>query len=558
MTGFSCVAVCGLALALAGCGGPAAPNSAPNPQAAAAGTEQVTRIVEKYWDDRLPAENGISPQYLADSLSIEHRYLAEILAVPRDALDAKTRLTYDIFRRRREVIVEGFTYPSELLPIDPIDGMPHDLAVYAAELAARPSTKAADYENWLKRIDAYVRWTQQAAVNMRDGVRRGYTSPRALIERILPLLERLGADDPGNVFYGPIRSLPDGIQAADRAKLTRDMTSAVSQRLLPANRSLHDFLQKEYLPRARAGLALSDLPLGNQWYAYRVRRATSSDLSPEEINRIGIAEVERLAPPAAREAAAVSAPAGGLVNAYRELQTQVQAALPMVVAEIPKSEFDIRAADWLPRPDMDLYYQARGADGSPPAVLYVNTGKGARVAPSIAGFLQQGLPGHHFQSAIQQERMDLPRFRRFGVEPAFTEGWDLYASSLGEVLGVYNEESAKMDAASAQMRCAVALVVDTSLQAKGWTRAQAFDYLHAHLALDDLDAQLLIDSFAAKPGDALACIGEMKFRALRARAQQGLGSRFDLRDFHSEILKDGAMPLDILETKMKAWMDAAK
>src|ERR1700760_2656105 len=275
MSGFSWMFPCGLALAaLIGCGGPPAPSPAA-PGRAAAGAEQVNRIVERYWDDRLPAEDAISPQVLADSLSIERRYLAEILAVSRDALDAKTKLTFDIFKRRREIAIEGFTFPSELLPIDPIDGMPHDLAAYAAELAARPSTKAADYENWLKRIDAYVRWTQQAAINMRDGVRRGYTSPRALIERILPLLERLGADDPGNVFYGPIRSLPDGIQAADRAKLTRDMTGAVSQRLLPANRSLHDFLQKEYLPRARAGLALSDLPLGNQWYAYRVRRATS-------------------------------------------------------------------------------------------------------------------------------------------------------------------------------------------------------------------------------------------------------------------------------------------
>ena len=152
----------------------------------------------------------------------------------------------------------------------------------------------------------------------------------------------------------------------------------------------------------------------------------------------------------------------------------------------------------------------------------------------------------------------MPRFRRFGAEPAFTEGWGLYAASLGDALGEYTDESAKMDAASAQMRCAVALVVDTSLQAKGWTRAQAFDYLHAHLAIDDLDGQLLIDSYVARPGDALACMGETKIRALRSRAQQVLGGRFDLRDFHGEILKDGAMPLDILETKMKAWMDAAK
>jgi uncharacterized protein (DUF885 family) len=541
--------------AIAGCGGPAAPTSAAAPKAVG-GADQVNRIVERYWDDRLPADEAIAPQYLADSLSVERRYLAEILAVPRDALDSKTRLTYDIFRRQREVTIEGFTYPTELLPIDPIDGMPLLIAAYAAELAVRPSIKAADYENWLKRIDDYVRWTQQAALNMREGLRRGYTSPRALIERILPLLERLGMDDPANVFYGPLRSLPDGIQASNRAKLTRELTGAVSQKLLPANRALHDFLLKEYLPRARNSLALSDLPLGSQWYAYRVRRATSSTLSPEEINRIGTAEVERLGAPSAREAPA--APANGLLNAYRELQTQIQAALPTAFAETPTEEFDIRSVDWLPQPGLALHYQPRGASGSPPAVLYVNTAKGARAAPSIAAFLQQALPGLHFQSALQQERTDLPRFRRFGIEPAFTEGWGLYAVSLGETLGIYTDESARIDAASTQMRCAVSLVVDTSLQVKGWTRAQAFDYLRVHLSIDDLDAQLLIDSYAARPGDALACVGEARIRALRTRAQQLLGGRFDLRDFHKEILRDGSMPLDILEIKIKAWMDALK
>jgi uncharacterized protein (DUF885 family) len=548
---------CGLVLAaLTGCGGPPPPTPAA-PGRAAAGAEQVNRIVERYWDDRQPVENAISPQSLADSLSIERRYLAELLAVGRDALDARAKLTYDIFKRRREMAIEGFTFPSELLPIDPIDGMPHRLAAYAAELAARPSIKAADYENWLKRIDDFVRWSEQAMVNMREGMRRGYISPRALVERMLPLLERLGTDDSGNVFYGPIRSLPDGIEAAGRAKLTRDMTSAVSQRLLPAIRALHDFLQKQYLPRARLSMALSDLPLGSQWYAYCVRRATGSTLAPDEINRIGIAEVERLGPPAVREAA--PAPANGLLNAYREIQTLVQAALPTAFTEIPTAEFDIRAADWLPHPGVALYYQRRGPSGLPPAVLYVNTGKGARPAPSIAGFLQQALPGGHFQSALQQERADLPRFRRFGVEPAFTEGWGLYAVSLGETLGVYTDESAKLDAVSTQMRCAVALVVDTSLQVKGWTRTQAVDYLHAHLAIDDIDAQLLIDSYAARPGEGLACMmGDLKIHALRARAQQSLGGRFDLREFHSEILKDGAMPLDILDAKMKAWMDASK
>jgi uncharacterized protein (DUF885 family) len=188
----------------------------------------------------------------------------------------------------------------------------------------------------------------------------------------------------------------------------------------------------------------------------------------------------------------------------------------------------------------------------------VNTGRGAKTTLSTAAFLQRGLPGEHFQIALQQEQADLPRFRRFGSEPAFTEGWGLYAASLGDTLGLYGDESAKLDAAAEERRCAVGLVVDTGLHAKGWTRGQAFDYLRVHLGVDDLDAQSLIDGYAASPAEALACMGAVNFRALRALAQQRLGARFDLREFHSEILQGGAMPLDILEAKMKAWMDASK
>ncbi len=194
----------------------------------------------------------------------------------------------------------------------------------------------------------------------------------------------------------------------------------------------------------------------------------------------------------------------------------------------------------------------------PPAVLYVNIAAAAR-AVSISSFLTQAVPGRYYQIAIQQERVELPRFRRFGTEAAFTDGWGLYAALQGEQLGLYSDEAEKLDAAEAEMRCAVALVVDTGLHAKGWTRTQALDYLHAHLAVDDVDAQALIDWYVANPADALACkMGEMRFQALRARAQQQLAGRFDVRGFHTEILKDGAMPLDILEAKMNVWMDGLK
>ena len=556
MTGFSSNAACGIALfALAGCGAPSAP-APTSPAKAPPPTGQLNRIVERYWDERLPAEDVISPQLLADSLNIERRYLAELLGVSRESLDAPSRLTYDIFRRRREISIEAFTFPDELLPINPFGGMTQQIAAQATELAQHPAAKAFEYDNWLKRIDDYVRWTQQATANMREGMRRGYTSPRSAIERMLPILERLGVDDSASVFYAPLRSMPESIKDPERTRLTRDLTHAVAEKLLPANRALHDFLQKEYLPRARTGLALSELPLGREWYAFLVRKATSTALSPDEISRIGAAEVERLGTAQPREVTPVAA--NGLVNAYKELEVQVQAALPAAFSEIPTSDLGIQSVEWLPRPAASLYYRRGGPAGVPRAMLFVDTGRGAKTAVSIASFLQQGLPGEHFQIALQRERADLPRFRRFGSEAAFTEGWGLYAASLGDTLGLYGDESAKLDAESGERRCAVDLVVDTGLHAKGWTRGQAFDYLRAHLGVDDVDAQSLIDGYAARPAEALACVGAMKFRALRALDQQRLGARFDLREFHSQILQGGAMPLDILEAKMKSWMDASK
>jgi uncharacterized protein (DUF885 family) len=555
----------GLALlALAGCGAASGPAAAPAklPALQTPPNEQLGRLVERYWDEHSGKNDAIAPQILADSLSIERRYLAEVLNIPRDRLDPAAALTYDIFRRQRELGIEGFTFPAELLPINPFWGMPQQFAARASGTAVHPLSSAG-YQDWLRQIDEYVRWTQQAAVNMREGIRRGYVSPRALIERMLPILERLGLDDSVNVFYVPLRFIPEAIKEPERGTLTKALSQAISQKLLPANRALHDFLQQEYLPRTRAGIALSELPLGNQWYAYRVKRAVGAALSPDEISRIGSVEVERLGSPAQAHDSAASPVAAQLtgaelVSAYQAVEVQVRAAMPGSFSDMPRADLNIRATEWLPEPADALHYQPAGEVAPEAAALYVRSGKNAPKV-SIAQFLQQGLPGHHLQIALQQERTELPRFRRFGAEAAFTEGWGLYAVSLGEALSVYPDESAKADAAAVEMRCAVALVIDTGIHAKGWTRARALEFLHAHLGIDDLDAQAVIDWYAANPADGLACMmGGLKFRALRARAQQTLGARFDLRGFHTEVLRDGAVPLDLLEAKMKSWAEASK
>jgi uncharacterized protein (DUF885 family) len=602
MTRFSHAVWFGLALfGLTACGGGRAPAASPAAAAAAAAPhENLAGIVERYWDERATPGSPLTPQFMADSLAVERRFLAEVLAVPRAGLDADARLTYDIFKRQREVEIEGFTYPAELMPVNPFDGMPWQFARAAAALGQNSRGGAKDYENWLGQIDGYVGWTRQAIANMREGMRRGYTSPRVLMERVLPLLQELGADTSANVFYQASHSMPQTIKEPERTRLSSSLDAAVRDKLLPAYRELHDFIQGEYLPRARTSVALSVLPLGPSWYAYRIERATDSRLTANEVHAIGVAEVERIrarlvslpagVPPAGAAAnagigtaadrgvaggagastgespvasadAAADAGSGRLLIAYQELKTQTLAAIPNLFSAVPKSDFEIRAAGPASAPTPHLDYQSAAPDGRIPAVLYVNGASGAgRPAPlDIAGFLQEAIPGRHFQAAIQRERADLPEFRRFGSDPAFVDGWALYAASLGEELGLYRDDEAKRAALRAQLGCAAALVADTGLHALDWTRARAADYLRQQLGIDAADADLRVDRFVALPGDALACtLGELKIQALRSRAQQVLGARFDIREFHTEILKDGAMPLDILEAKMKLWLDARR
>jgi uncharacterized protein (DUF885 family) len=562
MTRFLSKVSLGLAfLGLAACG--AAPAPAPSQATnSAAPHEDLRRIVDRYWDEHASPGDPLSPQFMADSLAVERRYLAEVLAIPRARLDAGAGLTYDIFKRQRELDIEALTYPSELLPVNPFEGMPQLLARAAADTGQHPLKAAKDYDNWLLRMDDYVQWTSQAIANMREGMRRGYTSPRVLMERELPLLRGFGEDTSANVFYVPLRTMPETIKEPERTRLTSSLTSAVKDKLLPAYRELHDFIQKEYLPRARVSVALSALPLGPSWYATRVKRATSTQLTPNEIHNIGTAEVERI------RARLLSLPVGApllpkadLLNAYQELKVQTLAAMPALFSAAPRGDFEIRAFGPISPAATLLAYQSAAPDGRAPAILYVNTEPSA-VRPAnlqIAGFLQEAIPGRHYQSALQQERVDLPRFRRFGSESAFIDGWALYAASLGDELGLYRDDEAKRGALTGQLKCAVALVADTGLHAKDWTRAQAADYLRAQLGVDAAEAELMTDRFVALPGDALACkIGELEFQALRAHAQQALGTRFDIREFHSEILRDGAMPLDILESKMKLWIGARR
>jgi uncharacterized protein (DUF885 family) len=561
MTGISQRLAVALAIvALGACGPAQAPKVVAAADNSVGAKEQLNHLVDRYWDEHVDATAVISPQFLADSLAVERRYLLDLAGVPREALDAESRLSYDIFKRRREMLVEGFTYPAELMPLGSFGGVLQSFAILSAD-SSQHAWSLADYDNWLKRLADYVAWTQQATENMREGLRRGYVSPRLVIAHNLELLERFADDGPALVFRVPLGSLPASIADSDQARLKNQIASAIDGQLLPANRALREFLRRDYLPRGRSGVALADLPLGEKWYAYRIKRATGSPLSAAEIHAIGIAEIERLRsrlPPPHESAAGTKLTADELPGAYQEMIPQVSTAMSALFADPPDSPLDVRGTHWLADPQSALLYMPVGLLGKPAAVLYVNLRPPA-IQLSVPAFLQQALPGHHLQSSLAHARLDLPRFRRMEQDSGFVQGWDLYASSLGEQLGLVTDDAGRAEALMLQLRCAVGLVVDTGLHAQGWTPKQALDYLHSELTVDDAGAQALLNTYAASPADALACeMGALRFASLRTKAQQAMGSRFDIRAFHAEILKDGSMPLDVLEAKMKTWMDAAR
>jgi uncharacterized protein (DUF885 family) len=584
-------------LALAACGAAPAPPPSRAVKPAAPG-DQLSILVEHYWDEyrllnpqRLPqgavtrfdAGGGyeISAQFLADSLALERRYLAAALAMSRPSLDAESRVTYDIFTRERELAVASFTYPSELLPVNPVRSMPLLFAQSGAGLGQYAVLSAKDFDNWQARTDAYVQWTREAIANMREALRRGYTLPHVLVEEMLPILAALGADTPANVFYQPLAAIPATAAEAERSRLAKGISAGVSDKILPSYRALHDFLRNEYLPRARTSVGLSALPLGQSWYAFLVKRETGTALAPAEILAMGKAEVEsihgRLQGLLAGTAFAGDArgfyaamrrdphwsyatPAE-LLSFYNELKDQTAAALPTAFTQVPRADFAIRLVEnyreaWAP----PLSYQRATPNGTTSAVLYVNAGgiEAQPITAPAAGFLREALPGHHYQLAIQQERADLPRFRRYGGDPAFVDGWGLYAASLGEELGLFRDTDSRFAALMAELQCAAGLVIDTGLHSQGWTRPQAIEYLQSRSPIDATTVREIVDRAIALPGEALACgIGARKILGLRARAAQTLGPAFDIRAFHLQILDGGAMPLDILESKVNRWLDGA-
>jgi len=523
--------------------------------------------------------NTLTADYRAESERLDHAWLERVRAIDPATLSRGDRLSYDMFIAQRERSLALARYPDWMLAASPLGHVASTVAQLGAGSRGQPFVTVQDYDNWLRRGEAFIALFDQSIANLRAGARAGVVQPRVLIEKTLPQFDSLIKDTPEQtLLWGVIEHMPETFAPADRARLTSAYREWIGQRLMPAFVRMRDYLRDDYLPLTRNTVGLSALPDGAAWYAELARRYTTTDLTPAQIHQIGLDEVTRIQAEMERvkdevgfhgdlqaffkfmteDARFAFATEAELLAAYNGLRARIEPRIPSQFALLPRATFEVKLVEPFRAASAPAAsYQGPSQDGTRPGVFYANAFNlpSRRSWETESIFLHEAIPGHHFQIALQQELSDLPAFRRFGGETAYVEGWGLYAESLGRDLDVYTDPYQYFGRLQAEIWRANRLVVDTGMHAMGWTREQAIAQMRDTSAISETNAVIEVERYIATPGQALAYkIGELKLQELRKRAQAAFGAAFDPRDFHRAVLEDGSLPLDVLEAKIDRWI----
>jgi uncharacterized protein (DUF885 family) len=522
------------------------------------------------------------PDLSSEALEARHRAdvvtLAQLGKIPRAALPAAEQLNYDLFAREYEQRLAVWPFKPWLYEINHQGGV-QTLSELAEQL---PFNSARDYADWLARLRGLGAHIDQHIELLRIAAREDRTQPRVIMERIPPqLAAQIVAQPADSPFYQPFTRMPETIPAAERARLQAAARSAIETVVVPAYRRLQRAFVDEYLPRTRASVGLSDTPQGAAFYRERIAyHTTLSSLTADDIHALGLAEVARIR----AEMQAIITQVGfegdfaafvnylrtdpkffyateqELLEGYLAVSKRIDPNLTRLFGKLPRTPYGVRAIPRTSAPNTTTaYYQPPSMDGTRPGYYYVNLYR-PEVRPKWEMevlSVHEAVPGHHLQIALAYEQAGLPRFRRFAGYTAYVEGWALYAESLGEELGLYQDPYSKFGQLTYDMWRAVRLVVDTGLHAKGWSREQAIAFFRANAPKTDADIVNEIDRYISWPGQALAYkVGQLRIRELRSDAERTLGERFDLRAFHDELLSTGAVPLDFVDRQMRQWTNA--
>ena len=508
----------------------------------------------------------------------QHRkVLEQARTIERDKLSVANQLSYDVFIHDKEQLLRGaafYQYQPQSLTSQ------HGLHIgFAQMLAQMPMATEVDYRNYIARLDALPAHVAGIIEQMREGMRTGWTAPRAALRDVPDTLKLLRENAVNGALGQPFRGIPAAIDKPVREALAAAGSAALRNKAMPALLELENFVRNEYLPAARTSIAASALPGGQEYYAWLVAQHTGVVMAPKDIHALGLKEVARLRAlvPAAIARTGFTgsfqkfasfagsdarlfygAPEPVLLR-YRRILGRAAGNMPRLFDAIPKQDLLVKPATGVPGSDQGAAWY-EGAGGERPAAFVVNTAR-LDVHPlwnmeTLA--LHEGWPGHHLQVASARELADLPAFRRHAWYTGYGEGWATYAETLGPELGLFQDPFSAFGHLNAELFRAVRLVVDTGIHAQGWTRQQALDYMAANTANPASDNEIEVDRYIAWPGQALGYkIGQLRIRALRDKAQAALGEKFDVRRFHAAVLDNGPLPLAILEQQVDGWTDAA-
>jgi uncharacterized protein (DUF885 family) len=537
---------------------------------------RASSMGDRRWNDRWGDQSLEAIQKRQDHAK---QALVGLGKIDRTKLPPADQLNYDLFKKDLEMDIEGFKFRTYLMPINQRGGLQT-----LDELGDRLRFETVkDYEDWVARLRAFPALMDQNIALMREGAKSHIMWPKIVLERVPAQIDKQLVSKPDeSPFYKPFQKFPDAIAAADRDRLTKAAQEAIASGVLPSFQKLKKYFVEEYLPAAFDEVGVWKMPQGGEFYAYLARRHTTTDLTPQQIHDKGLSEVARIK----AEMQAIMEKTGfkgtlpefftklrtdpeffyktpdELLQAYRALAKRIDPNLVKVFKTLPRTPYGVTPIPDKIAPDTTTaYYNQPAADGSRAGLYFVNLYK-PETRPKwemMALSLHESVPGHHLQIALAQELGDIPKFRRYGGFTAFVEGWGLYSESLGQEMGLYDDPYSKFGQLTYEMWRAVRLVVDTGMHQMKWDRKRAIDFFMENAPKSENDIVNEIDRYISMPGQALAYkIGELKIKELRERARREIGDGFDIREFHDAVLLSGAVPLDVLERNVNAWIATKK
>ena len=552
-------------------------------------------LFHDYWEDQLKTNpefastigdlryndqiDDYSVAAINDELAREQRFLLRLAAIDSTGFSDQEKISQELLIREFEEDQEAADFKEWEMPVTQMDGIHSQYPRLVAELSFNT---VKDYDDWIARLHAIPHAFDQVTTNMSIGMDDHRVPPKFLLEKALEQVKQLANQKPeDSPLAMPLKNFPASISATEQARIKSEMLDAISKEVLPAYTRFARFLEVSYIPAGREQPGIAALPDGAKYYQFLIKRTTTTDLTAAQIHQIGLDEVGK------DEAAMLAiaqklgfkdlasfraslktnpklhpASADALVAAYKSYLGPMQARLPQLFGTLPKAPFEVaQVPDYAAKTSPPAYYEAGTPDGSRPGRLFIDTydaeHRNLYSVESIA--YHEGIPGHHLQISIAQEMTGIPEFRKFEQYTAYTEGWAFYSEHLGKDIGLYQDPYSDYGRLENETWRAIRLVIDTGVHSEGWTRDQMVQYFRDHSAIDEPSMQAEVDRYIAWPSQALAYkIGQLKILELRDRAQKALGDKFDIRAFHDQVIDAGALPLDVLERRIDAWIATQK